>query len=45
MSFVRHAGLDEPAPDLIWGHPEEVLDVLARFDSLRLPSVARLPPE
>jgi len=28
-------------PDLI-RHPEEVLDVLARFGSFRLPSVARL---
>ena len=27
---------------LLRGHPEEVLDVLARFGSFRLPSVARL---
>ena len=37
-----HAGLEELAPYLIRGHPGEVLDVLARLSSLRLPSVARL---
>ncbi len=42
MYLFRHAGLEEPAPYLIRGHPEEVLDVLARIRSLRLPSVARL---
>jgi len=40
MHLLRHAGLEEPVPYLIRGHP--VLDVLARFGELRLPSVARL---
>jgi hypothetical protein len=42
MYLFRHAGVEEPAPYLIRGHPGEVLDVLARIRSLRLPSVARL---
>jgi hypothetical protein len=48
--MFRHAGLDKPALAcpvvnrgcLTRGHPGEVLDVLARIGSLRLPSVARL---
>ena len=52
MLFLRHAGLEEPAPYLNTGAsrclPDEgwelsqTLDVLARYGSLRLPSVARL---
>jgi hypothetical protein len=42
MPTFCHAGLEESAPYLIRGHRGEVLDVLARFGSLRLPSVARL---
>ncbi len=44
-SLFRHAGPEEPAPYLMRGHPGEGLDVLARFGSLRLPSVARPSPE
>jgi len=41
MRLFRHAGLDEPAPYLIRGHPEG-LESTGCARSLRLPSVARL---
>jgi hypothetical protein len=42
--LFRHAGLEEPAPYLIRGHPEnlERTGCARSLCSLRLPSVARL---
>jgi hypothetical protein len=42
--FFRHAGLEEPAPEWIRGHPEnlERTGCARSLRSLRLPSVARL---
>ena len=44
MRFFRHAGLEEPAPYLIRGHPEglESSGCARSLGSLRLPPVARL---